>query len=210
VGSVDTLDLEPGSQPLPDDPPSSPVRLLLYTLGAALVVLLGSLLVSTNTEAPTNFDATPAPLFSSTPAELQPIVLRDTCAVRTDHRNVLAASFWLNNILEEPVLITSLQGHPPLGGVRQDGPVLSGGTCRKPGKFNAKAVIDPLGSRLYTVHWKLPDTCPEPYPLQVRVTYQLAGEDLMKSDFVTVLVDLGGIGFVQCPKVVMTEFPEDL
>ena len=39
------------------------------------------------------------------------------------------------------------------------------------------------------------------------MTYQFAGQEVMKSDIVTVLVDLGGIGFRQCPKVVRTEFP---
>lgn len=172
------------------------------------MLVLGSLLVSSHTELPKErLDSAPLPLISSSPAELQPIALRDTCTVRTDHRNQLTASFWLNNILDEPVLITSLQGHPPLGGLRQQGQALSGGKCGRPGRSHAKSVIEPLGSRLYTVRWHLPDTCPEPYPLQVRVTYQLAGEDLRMSDYVTVLLDLGGIGFTQCPQVVATEFP---
>lgn len=183
------------------------MRLLLYGVGTVAVLMLGSLLVSAKTDPPVRrLDAVPPPVLSTTQFELAPIALLDTCTIRTDHRDWLIASFELSNILEQPVLLTGLQGHPVRGGLRQTGPARSGGSCARPGKAAARAVIEPMGSRLYTVRWKLPDTCPEPFPLQVRITYQLTGEDLLKSDYITVLKDLGGLGFRQCPQVVATDF----
>ncbi len=156
------------------------------------------------------FDAQPQPAISTTeldPDHLIPFALRDTCPVRTDHRNYVTVSFWLHNVALEPALLVGVQGHPPLGGLSQEGPALSGGTCKRPGRSEKAVMVEPESSRLYTVRWKLPDACPEPYPLEVRVTYQRSGQVLMKSGYVTVLVDMGGIGFVQCPKAVPDAFP---
>ncbi|MCD5312941.1 hypothetical protein [Kineosporia babensis] len=208
---METLDLEPGNDGSFEDPPSSPLRLLLYTVGAVLVLLLGMLVVGTTPERRTGLEPEPRPVITTViaPYPISPFGLLDTCDVRTDHRNYLIVSFWLNNLTTQPVLLAEVTGPPQIGGgVRAQGPVYSGGTCRRPAKGTGQVVLDSARSRLYTVRWLLPDTCPESSPLEVSVLYQLPGETKLRSDLVTVAVDLGGIGFRQCPKIVATEFPK--
>ncbi len=206
---METLDLGTEGEEPPEEPASSPLRLLLYGIVAVVLVGLGSLLIANGTDA-TQQQIHPVPTLSPTPPiESQPILLDRVCPARTDHRNYLIVSFLVKNVRGTAVRVAAMAGHPPLGGVTQARPTRSGGTCRRPGRAPVRSVIASGGNRLYTIRWDLPDTCPEPYPLQVRVTYQLPGEVVMKSDFVTVLVDLSGIGFLQCPKAV-TDLPTPL
>ena len=206
---METLDLETEGEGTPDDPASSGLRLLLYGVVALVLIGLASLLIANGTEA-TEQQVHPVPTPTQTIVlDPQPILLSRVCPVITDHRNYLTVSFQVKNVRDVPVLVTALAGHPPIGGVTQAEPARSGGSCRRPGRDPLKSVIDGGGNLIYTMRWNLPDTCPEPYPLQVRVTYQLPGEDVLKSDFITVLVDLSGIGFLQCPQVV-TDLPTPL
>ncbi|MBT0769687.1 hypothetical protein KIH74_12185 [Kineosporia sp. J2-2] len=204
---MQTLDLEPGGGPGPADPPSSPVRLLAYSVAVALALVTGSLVMGDDTGTRRGGRVPrPAPVAPTTPVDVVPVRLREVCPVTTDHRDYLTVSFRLANTDDATLHVTAVTG-PPLGGLRQDRPATGGGTCEKPGRGPARARLVADGTRLWTVRWKLPDTCPESSPLRIGVSYRRPGDVTPDSGPLVVLPDLTGIGFVQCPKVV-TAFPE--
>ncbi|GLY30043.1 hypothetical protein [Kineosporia sp. NBRC 101731] len=202
---MQTLDLEPGSADPPADPPSTPLRLALYVLGVVGVLLLGSVVVGRTENGVRRLDSLPTPSFTRIQLDALPVSLRETCPVRTDHRNHLTVSFTLANTTSSSVLVEDLDGLAR-GGLRQERRVSAGGSCELPAHRPVKAAVAPKKTRLYTVRWKLPDTCPERSPLRVEVSYRQAGDGQTRSGVVIVLDSLRGIGFVQCPHVV-TEFP---
>jgi hypothetical protein len=205
---VDTLDLEPGGEDSPtEDPPSSAGRLLLYAVAAVVLIVIGSLVIGhgTATSEPRP-GPSPTRQIPPLPLEAPTLTIENACPIRTDHRNELTMSFALRNISSAEATITGLTAIRSPTGLRQIGPTRSGGSCRRTGWQSARESIASGHARIYTVRWALPDTCPEPDPLQVQVTYYLPHKVMEESDNLTVRVDLGGIGFLQCPKAV-TDLP---
>ncbi|GAA3595237.1 hypothetical protein GCM10022223_07950 [Kineosporia mesophila] len=202
---MQTLDLEPGSPGPPADPPSPPLRLVLYVCGVVGVLLFGSVVVGRTENTVRHLDSLPTPSFTRIQLDALPVSLRETCPVRTDHRNHLTVSFTLANTTSSSVLIDDVEGLQR-GGLRQERRVTAGGSCELPAHRPVKATVAPKKTRLYTVRWKLPDTCPERSPLRIAVSYRRAGDEQERPGVVIVLDSLRGIGFVQCPHVV-TEFP---
>ncbi len=204
---METLDLEPGNEDRPPERPTvSAARLLLYAVAAAALIGIGSLIVGHDTAPEVPPDPSPTRQIPPLPTEPPALTIENACPIRTDHRTELTISFALRNISSAQVAITGLAAIRSPDGPRQIGPTRSGGSCGRTGWQSAREPIASGHARIYTVRWGLPKTCPEPYPLQVHVTYYLPHQVIEQSDILTARVDLSGIGFLQCPKAT-TDLP---
>jgi hypothetical protein len=128
------------------------------------------------------------------------VLAHDICPIVTDHRTTMEISFVLENITPVRVIITRVTPVLPLKGFRPTGVELQFGLCKDRAK---PALLEPRlaagGAVLVTLSFALPDTCPAPYPILLRVMLTIDGQRRVED--LPLLSDLGGVRFDTCKTV---------
>jgi hypothetical protein len=127
----------------------------------------------------------------------QKLDLGRICQPVTDGRTSLDVSFYLVNVSTSAVTLMDVEPLLPLAGLRLRGPNRAGGSCEHPGSEAPGGLLAPGGRQLITMRFRLPKTCPQPYPVQARV--RLRVNQMVGTTTVPVYADLGAVEFNTCP-----------
>jgi hypothetical protein len=160
--------------------------------------------------APTS---TPLPQMPPLPGQLRSplpptplLAFADLCRpVRAGGPSALDVSFSLRNNGTGPVALTAVEPKLPLAGLKERGYTIRAGSCPATGRTltdsrlgRARPVeIAPATSVVATLHFALPDECPQPYPVLAVVSEQRGTADPISTDY-TLLSDLGEVSFPNC------------
>jgi hypothetical protein len=134
------------------------------------------------------------------------LAFADVCRpVRTSGPSALDVSFSLRNNGTGPVTLTAVEPKLPLDGLKERGYTIRAGSCPATGRTltdnrlgHARPVeIAPATSVVATLHFGLPDECPQPYPVLAVVTEQRGTAEPISTDY-PLLSDLGGVRFPNC------------
>jgi hypothetical protein len=125
----------------------------------------------------------------------------DICPIVTDHRQTIAITFVLENVTPVHLTIAKVMPVLPLKGLRPTGVVLEYGLCneRVPNPGLPEPQLGAGGTVLVTLNFALPDSCPAPYPVLLRVTMTIDGQRRVED--LPLLTDLAGVRFDTCKTV---------
>jgi hypothetical protein len=118
------------------------------------------------------------------------------CKPVTDGSTSLTVSFDMVNFGTKDVQVTGIDPLLPMGGLTATGKIVSGGLCAHPGKNPDLGYVYTNGHHLYTMKFKLPDTCPKALQVQAVVHLKMDGKSSVTT--VPVLNDLQKIDFSTC------------
>ncbi|MDX6211317.1 MAG: hypothetical protein QOF82_404 [Frankiales bacterium] len=125
----------------------------------------------------------------------------DICPIVTDHRASIAITFILENITPVHLTIAKVMPVLPLKGLRPTGVELHYGLCND--RVGSPGLPQPQlgagGTVLVTLNFALPDSCPAPYPVLLRVIMTIDGQRRVED--LPLLSDLGGVRFDSCKTV---------
>ncbi|MGC9668683.1 hypothetical protein ACNTMW_19260 [Planosporangium sp. 12N6] len=173
-----------------------PVAVLVVAVGALLLVRwYTQRSVEPHATAP---DATaPAPSATARPTRQERyITLGAVCPPVTDGRHTLTVSFTVENVTSTPVTLVGVGPVLPLGLLRPTGSSVTGGSCGSPAAVAPGGILGRGTSLLVTFLFDLPDTCPQPLPVQADIRVKAGGVEV--TDRIGVLSDLGGVAFDTC------------
>jgi hypothetical protein len=189
-------------------PPGRRGRTVLFVLVAAAVAVGGVVALRRGvdravlTPAPTSIAAQlPAPPGVPTPG----LSLGDVCRpVRPTGPSGLDVSFSLRNNSSAAVTLTNVEPKLPLAGLKERGYSVRDGNCEQTGRplaDNRTAAAEPVQVQpatfvVATLHFALPPTCPQPYPVQTVIT-ERHGVVSVSTDY-PLLPDLSGVPFATC------------
>lgn len=191
-----------------DDPPGlgSLAWVGIALAGVIAVVLLGGRHHSSTQAEPTptapvqTFTAQPIPGPTARSGAIDPgqsLNIGQVCAPVTDHSTSLTLTFQLINFGSDTVTVTSVKALLPLRGLHPTGPVTAGGDCAHPGTAPVGGLLFPGQKQLFTMHFRLPRSCPQPLPVQAVVRLRVG--QMVGTTTVPVMSDLGSIRFDSCP-----------
>jgi hypothetical protein len=173
-------------------------------LAVLLMVALGALVLRALTDRAGSEADAPAPrprpspsATAATTAVVNAVTVRQVCEPATDGRTTLDVTFVIENVTTRLLVIDAVTPLLPLDGLRAGGVDYAAGTCERPRPLTGGRVMPPDGGLLVTFHFGLPDTCPQPLPVQATVTVSSTGGFVR--DRVSVLNDLGAVAFDTCP-----------
>jgi hypothetical protein len=119
------------------------------------------------------------------------------CPAVTDGRTTLIVSFNLVNVSTTPITVMDVRPVMPIGGLRPRGPNTAGGTCEHPGSEAPGGLLAPGATQLVTMRFRLPEDCPQAFPVEVRI--RLRVHQMVGTTTVPVHSELGSINFDSCP-----------
>jgi hypothetical protein len=211
---VSGVEYEELAQGQAEDDPARPHTLTWVALAVACVVAGMILLLlrapaepvaAPSSPSPTTRSSTTGPfagrlggsgINSSSPVP-QSLGLGRICSAVTDGRRTLALSFTLVNISSKDVTLIDVTPQLPIGGLRPLRPNTAGGTCEHPGREAPGGLLIPGATQLITMRFRLPEECPQPFPVQARV--KLRANHMVGTTTVGIYSDLGAIDFDTCP-----------
>ena len=117
------------------------------------------------------------------------------CPAVTDHRTSLDLAFTL--VPEGPLVVRRILPLLPMGGLVFEGYEVRTGGCSVPGTAVGEPPFPTSTPVLVTFHFRLPTTCPAPYPVGVSAAVQV-GDDPALTREIVFRPDLGGIPFDTC------------
>jgi hypothetical protein len=191
-------------------------RIALLVLVVAVLAVVGVMtlrrgvdqpegLVAPTSPPPRQMPALPGQLTSPLPPTPE-LALGDVCRpVRASGQFALDVSFSLRNNGTGPVAVTAVEPKLPLAGLKERGYTIRAGSCPATGRTltdnrlgRARPVeVAPATFVVATLHFALPDECPQAYPVLAVVTEQRGTADPISTDY-TLLSDLGEVRFPNC------------
>lgn len=128
------------------------------------------------------------------------------CTPVTAGPSSLDVSFSLRNMGGAPVDLVSVEPELPLAGLLERGYTIHAGQCPATGATltddrlgRARPVrVPPAGWVVATLHFALPPTCPDAYPVLAVVTETADSGALTIATHYPLLADLGGVKFASC------------
>ena len=126
----------------------------------------------------------------------QDLNVATVCKPVTDGSTTLTVSFDLVNFGKKDLDVTAIDPTLPMGGLTPTGKIVSGGLCAHPGTNPALGSVYSNGHKLYTMKFKLPDTCPQ--GLQIQAVVHLKMDGKASTTTVPVLQDLKNVDFETC------------
>jgi hypothetical protein len=181
------------------------VVIALICVGGGVLLLSGH---GGGTSAATGSATPPAPTSSA--AQPHPSLVQDApddprltvnigavCPASTDGRKRLRVSFELVNLGANDVTLLGVKPLLPLHGLQPVGTATSGGSCAQPGTGASGGLLPAGEKRLFTMHFRLPKSCPQPFPVQASV--RLRVDQMVGTTTVPVFADLGSVEFDTCP-----------